>query len=369
MLFRSGALLLLDGLEAADPKLAASPDAANLRARICVQNGDYVQAREIWTRVVTANPGNPAATEGIALLDRLANGRWLRARVLMARWLASYAKPVLVGVGVLLALLWLNDYRNSVRAGFADLRELRASCAPGGAMYAAPRQAVAMVDAKLTGIRADMDRWQAQGEQSRKALEEQLGVHAEQLRLDYSGKIAATNENTQAELRKIERTTAGIGSQVSSLETGLNDGKGRTDELGNELHDVHRKLDDTRAQLAAVAEKVAAGETALADVQSKLAAQGAALDVRLAKSNEKTEGKLAAVESALATARNDLAAERSANAALRARLTELDHELAQLRATVVVLAKEKGMLDKLMGLVGGKVDAERGAVVPPVVVP
>lgn len=64
-----GALRLLH--DAADPVVADHPDVLDLLARVHAQRGDLAQAAAYWRRVQEQCPQDPAASAGLARIDRL----------------------------------------------------------------------------------------------------------------------------------------------------------------------------------------------------------------------------------------------------------------------------------------------------------
>ncbi|WP_369180033.1 tetratricopeptide repeat protein [Streptomyces mutabilis] len=82
-----------DETDADAPDVAGHPDVLDLLARIHAQRGEPEQAAACWRRTLELNPEDPAASAGLARIDRLA-GRGPRAALARHRTAAALAAAV-----------------------------------------------------------------------------------------------------------------------------------------------------------------------------------------------------------------------------------------------------------------------------------
>ncbi|MFG2555537.1 tetratricopeptide repeat protein [Streptomyces sp. NPDC048581] len=101
-----GALRLLH--DADDPGAADHPDVLDLLARVHAQRGDLARAAEYWRRVREQRPEDPAASAGLARIDRL-GGRGPRAALARHRAGTALAAAVCAVAAITAGTVALTD--------------------------------------------------------------------------------------------------------------------------------------------------------------------------------------------------------------------------------------------------------------------
>lgn len=260
---RDQALFLLDCLNLDELEASERVQAVDLKARICVQEGRYDEAKEAWEAVLKEDETHAGAIQGVALLKRREKDKLFALRIGLARIFSDYGSRLAGVVAAMMIIIWFVALQMDVQKSISLSKNIQASQAPGGEFYAA-------VETKIKGISAQNDRLKTvisqMQEESAAARQKQgdeilakLAAYSNLLETNYSSRIQKSEENFQEQIVRIEGKTELSRNDIVRLEAGQKEEVKRDAQFKQQIDRLQKNVEEMLNRMDKMAITTASG--------------------------------------------------------------------------------------------------------------